>query len=301
LKKPDPTNAARQRRFRERRKDAGVTKLSAVTAVTEAEESPVSAEISISLPTQAVDEPAQVGRYANRYGTDVLTLLVAFALAAVSAGFSIVGMTSVFGGAFWPIVGMGCVLELAKLRSVALIGMRRGSRPVRAGLVLLVAALMGLNAIGAYGFLAKAHIGQAVAGDVAVAGRLAEVNARVGVQADLLSDLDRRLAQIDEAIEKAIQRGRSGSAMALAADQRKVRDQLSGQRAAVARILAELKTERAAVDGQRKVVEAELGPVRFMAALIGVDSELAMRYFILAVSCLLDPAAVLLLLCATRR
>ena len=64
--------------------------------------------------------------------------------------------------------------------------------------------------------------------------------------------------------------------------------------------LATLKVEEAAVDGERKVVEADLGPARYSATLIGATDEVAMRYFILVVALLLDPAAVLLLLAHSR-
>ena len=57
--------------------------------------------------------------------------------------------------------------------------------------------------------------------------------------------------------------------------------------------------EKAAVDGERKAVEADLGPVRYLATLLGSTDEATMRYFILIVALLLDPAAVLLLLAAT--
>jgi hypothetical protein len=40
------------------------------------------------------------------------------------------------------------------------------------GLGMLMAVQVGLNAIGAYGFLAKAHIGHAVGADVETAGRV---------------------------------------------------------------------------------------------------------------------------------
>ena len=59
--------------------------------------------------------------------------------------------------------------------------------------------------------------------------------------------------------------------------------------------------EKAAVDGERKAVEADLGPVRYLATLLGSTDEATMRYFILIVALLLDPAAVLLLLAATHR
>jgi hypothetical protein len=47
--------------------------------------------------------------------------------------------------------------------------------------------------------------------------------------------------------------------------------------------------------------EADLGPVRYLATLIGSTDEQNMRYFILVVALLLDPPAVLLVLAATRR
>jgi len=55
------------------------------------------------------------------------------------------------------------------------------------------------------------------------------------------------------------------------------------------------------VDGERKAVEADLGPVRYLATLLGSTDEQIKRWFILVVTLLLDPAAVLLLLAATHR
>jgi hypothetical protein len=51
----------------------------------------------------------------------------------------------------------------------------------------------------------------------------------------------------------------------------------------------------------RKVAEADLGPVRYLATLLGAGDQDVLRWFVLVVSSLLDPAAVLLLLAATRR
>ena len=55
------------------------------------------------------------------------------------------------------------------------------------------------------------------------------------------------------------------------------------------------------MDGERKAVEADLGPVRYLATLLGSTDEATMRYFILVVALLLDPAAVLLLLATSER
>jgi hypothetical protein len=72
------------------------------------------------------------------------------------------------------------------------------------------------------------------------------------------------------------------------------------QREAAQNALADLRIEKAKVDGERKAVEADLGPVRYLATLLGSTHEATMRWFILVVALLLDPAAVLLLLAATH-
>jgi hypothetical protein len=60
-------------------------------------------------------------------GITIATLTAALALATVSGGFSVYGMTSIFTGALWPVIGMGAALELGKLSAVAWLGHRHGS------------------------------------------------------------------------------------------------------------------------------------------------------------------------------
>src|SRR5258706_1761509 len=69
----------------------------------------------------------------------------------------------------------------------------------RLNLVGLVAGLAIINAIGAYGFLAKAHIDHALAGDLAVSGRAADIDAGISVQADKVADLSKQIADLDAA------------------------------------------------------------------------------------------------------
>jgi hypothetical protein len=78
------------------------------------------------------------------------------------------------------------------------------------------------------------------------------------------------------------------------------RNSLSDKLAVESKTLADLKVEKAAVDGERRTIEADFGPVRYPATLLGAADQDVMRWFILAVALLLDPAAVLLLLAAAR-
>jgi hypothetical protein len=148
-------------------------------------------------------------------GLTSVTLAAALGLATVSAGFSITGLTSIFVGAFWPVIGMGIALEVGKLSAVAWLGRHQGTA-LKVALALLVAVLMTLNAVGAYGFLAQAHISHAVVGEVATLARGADVAARLSVQAGVVADIDRRIAQIDGAVEKTTAKGRTAAAMSLA-------------------------------------------------------------------------------------
>ena len=91
------------------------------------------------------------------------------------------------------------------------------------------------------------------------------------MQASVLADIDRRIGQIDAAVEKATSKGRTGTLMALAEDQRKTRTELVAQRVGKSRALAGLQVEKASVDGERAKVGADLGPVRYLTTLLGAS------------------------------
>jgi hypothetical protein len=112
---------------------------------------------------------------------------------------------------------------------------------------------------------------------------------------------DRRIAQIDRAVETATAKGKAVGAMQLASDQRRNRADLAAERGRAGQALAALQVEKAGVEGERRKVEADLGPVRYLATLVGAGDQNVLRWFILVVALLLDPAAVLLLAAASAR
>jgi len=161
----DPTSAERSRRFRERRKLASVT---LPVAPTVAETVMETVAPPVALPSRTVtvlarvepektndikvsatvdrDRDATVAtvdsatvRHVDRVtvlpperratGVTVSTLVAALALATVSAGYSITGLTSIFVGSFWPVVALGVSFELGKLSAVAYLGRHWWSCP----------------------------------------------------------------------------------------------------------------------------------------------------------------------------
>jgi hypothetical protein len=300
-KAKDPTGAQRQARFRRKRKSEVTAR-----AINGATPAAVTVPAAIAHDTPPPQEGRDIPVISSRNGSTgvtVATLTAALALATVSGGFSISGMTAVFVGATVPVIGMGVALELGKLSAIAWLGHQRrsASRALKLSITVLVTVLMTLNAVGCFGYLSRAHIAQAVAGDVGVTGRSADIEARLAMQAGVVADLDRRIAQIDNAIARATEKGRTSAAMKLAEDQRRTRSDLAAERVREGKALATLQVEKAGIEGERRKVEADLGPVRYLAILLGADDQDVLRYFILVVAVLLDPAAVLLLLAAARR
>ncbi len=117
------------------------------------------------------------------------------------------------------------------------------------------------------------------------------------------SDLDRRLAQIDAAVEKATEKGRTTAAMKLADDQRKARAGLVDERNREAGALAALKVERASVAANGRRIETESAPIRYVAELLGADtdSERAIRWLIALMVLCCDPLAIALTAAASAR
>jgi hypothetical protein len=136
-------------------------------------------------------------------------LIVALALASVSAAFSIDGLTAIFAGAFWPIITMGAALEVGKLVAAAWLTAHWNSAPPlpRLVLVAMIGVLMSLNAIGVFGFLTRAHVDHMAVVDQALADRAADAEVRLAMQIRTVADLDRRIAQIDAAVEESTRKG----------------------------------------------------------------------------------------------
>jgi hypothetical protein len=282
--------------------DALAMPSAAVTnAVTQGTAGPMPAVVAAEQGAAAagiVTQPRRHGRV-----TTAAIVLAALSLAACSAGFEITGFAAIFPGAVLPVTCMGVALELGKLTGAAWLGRCRHT-PVtlRVAVTALVVVLMALNSIAVFGFLSRAHLAHLAADEATIARHTAQVDADIAVQADVVGDLDRRIAQVDAVIGAATSRGRTQSALEIIRDQSANRAHLIEQWQAAAEKLAQFKARLAEVAGDRRDFEAaDLGPLKFLAALIGAGDEQTMRAFILIVSLLLDPAAVLLLLAANAR
>jgi hypothetical protein len=245
--------------------------------------------------------------YSQRHvgAVDIAAYTAAIALAGAAAWFSIKGMVVLFPGSPVPVIAMAVAMEAAKLITAGWLARRWRATALiwRAALVAFVFGLAVINAAGVYAQLVAAHVGERGAATSRLKERTADLDARIDVQAHTVADLDRRLAQIDAAVEKATEKGRTTAAMKLADDQRKARAGLVDERRREAGTLAALQAERASVAAQGRKIEMEAAPIRYVAELLGVDtdSERAIRWLIALMVLCCDPLAIALTAAASAR
>jgi hypothetical protein len=322
----DPTGAERQARFRQNHKRNGRKKgkrnnqkrgerAPTVTpdvapivtpAPVLADAPPIAPTVTQSDRVEGVTPPRETRpRRRHDAAVDVAAYVVAVGLAGAAAFFSIRGMVVIFPGSPVPVVIMAIAMESAKLVTAGWLARRWTTTAGiwRAALVVFIFGLAVINATGVYAQLVSAHVGERGEATYRLEERTADLEARIDVQAHKVADLDRRLGQIDTAIEESAKRGRTKSALSAIESQRKIRGELADERNREAGVLAALKAERASVAAQGRRIETEATPIRYVAELVGADtdSERAIRWLIALMVICCDPLAIALTAVASAR
>ena len=240
-------------------------------------------------PVRAAAEPAA--------GADVAAYTAAIALAGVAAWFSVRGMTVLFPGAPSSVMVLAVTMEGTKLVTTGWLAARWSATPwvLRFVLMAFVAGIALINGVGVFSQLVSAHVGERGAAQAAVESQEASLAAKLELAAGKVADLDRRLGQIDTAIETAAKSGKTNTALSAIESQRRARAALAGEREQAA-TLATLKAERAQMAARGHQAEAEAAPIRYVAEMVGAstDSEQAIRWLILAMVLCADPLAIAL-------
>lgn len=234
-----------------------------------------------------------------------IALLMALAISGVAGYFSIIGLTAIFSGAFWPVLIMGTVLEAGKLvtaswlyRNWHIIG-----RTLRVYLTSAVILLMFITSMGIFGFLSRAHIEQQLNAQNGDVEQVQILDSKIQYLQQQIDDVDKQVAQIDDNIAKLTEKGQAKTSLNAIAQQRQTRDGLVAKKDKLVTDMGDLKTQRITIDGRVKKMEAEVGPLKYIAALIfddpGTDQlEKAVRIVIIILVFVFDPLAVVLLIAA---
>lgn len=240
----------------------------------------------------------------------LITLLTAFCISGIAAYYSIVGLTAIFAAAYWPIVIMGGVLEVGKVVTTLWLHYNwdRAEWKIKSYLVSAVGVLMLITSMGIFGFLSKSHLDQAVpSGDVQAQVRL--FDEKIKTQRDNIDSARKALTQLDSAVDQTMARTTDDTGATKSANlrrsQQKERGRLQADIDAAQKQITVLQEQRAPIASQYRKVEAEVGPIRYIAALIYGDKadqnmlEAAVRWVIIIIVLVFDPLAIVLILAAT--
>ena len=240
-----------------------------------------------------------------------MTLFVALALSTVAAWYSIIGLTAIFAGAVIPIIIMGSVLEVAKVTTTVWLRKywKYSSWMLKIYLVPAVMALALMTSMGIFGFLSKAHMDQGI-GTGDVAAKVAMFDEKIKIQRDNISANRAMLAQMDTQVNDIMSKGDSERAVERSVT---IRKQQANERAKLLKDIEtsnlniqKLNEERAPIASELRTAEAEVGPIKYIAAFIYGDNpdanllERAVRWVIVLLVVVFDPLAILLVIGANQ-
>ena len=240
-----------------------------------------------------------------------LLLLIALTISVTAAFYSIAGLTAIFAAAFWPIVIMGSVLELGKVITTVWLHKYwdRAALQFKLYLVPAIGILMLITSMGIFGFLSKAHLDQAVpAGDVSAQVQI--FDDKIKTERDNIEAARKALkqmdAQVDEKLSRTTDDRGAERAVQIRRTQAKERTTLQNEISSAQKKISALQEQRAPIASQARKVEAEVGPIKYIAALIYGDNpdsnllEKAVRWVIILIVLVFDPLALVLILAADQ-
>ena len=242
----------------------------------------------------------------------ILLFTVALALSAVAAWYAIVGLVAIFAASAVPIMIMGGLLEASKLVVASWLYRNWNEIPklFKAYFLTALIVLMLLTSMGIFGFLSKAHLDQAVPTGDAVA-KLEIIDDKIKTQKENIDVARRTISQLDRQVEETLNRTATQDTNAGVNRSVTIRRQQAKERATLAKDIESAQTEISKLTQERiplaqevRKIEAEVGPVKYIAALIYGDNpdqnllESAVRIVTLLIVFVFDPLAVLLLVAA---
>ena len=236
-----------------------------------------------------------------------LALLSGLTISAVAIWYSVAGLVSIFAAAVTPIIVMGVALEVSKLIATVWLKLNWTRAPIfiRSYLLAAIAVLMVITSMGIFGFLSKAHSDQTlVSGDVQ--SKIAVYDEKLKTEKDNIDANRKALKQLDESVDQVMGRSQdekgAEKAVAIRKSQQKERGRLAQDITDSQKKITALNEERAPIAAEVRKVEAEVGPIKYIAAFIYGDNpdanvlERAVTWVIIIIVSVFDPLAVILLL-----
>ena len=236
----------------------------------------------------------------------VLTFLSAISISVIAAGYSIIGLATLFAGAAVPIIAMGTALEIGKLVAASWLyhNWRSDLVPVslKTYLYSAIIVLIFITSMGIFGFLSKAHLDQVkpVSGNNI---KIELLDTQINQQQIIIDRSQKTLDLLDKGLEVYIDKEYVTRGLKERKKQKPERDALQLAINNASDEIARLVNEKSKLELEQNKIEAEVGPIKYIAELIYGDQakemfDEAVRIVILILIFVFDPLAVLLLIAA---
>jgi len=236
----------------------------------------------------------------------LLTFLSAISISIIAAGYSIIGLATLFAGAAVPIIAMGTALEIGKLVSASwLYNNWRSSmvpKTLKAYLFSAIIVLIFITSMGIFGFLSKAHLDQ-VKPTSSNTIKVKTIDNQITRQQNIIDRSEKTLVQLDKSIEVYLNNDYATRGLKERKKQEEERRELNNAIKNASDEIAKLSTEKSNLQLEQDKIEAEVGPIKYVAELIYGENaqenfDSAVRIVILILIFVFDPLAVLLLIAA---
>ena len=229
----------------------------------------------------------------------ILTFLSAISISVIAAGYSIIGLATLFAGAVIPIIAMGSALEVGKLVAASWLYNNWNSdvpRLLKAYLFGAIIVLIFITSMGIFGFLSKAHLDQ-VKPTSSNNIKIELLDNQINQQQLIIDRSQKTLDQLDKALEVYIEKEFVTRGLKERKKQEVERNELNNAINKASDKIAELTNQKANLNLEQDKIEAEVGPIKYVAELIygekGKDNlEKSVRIGILIWIFVFDPLAV---------
>ena len=234
----------------------------------------------------------------------LVTLITALGISAVAAFYSIVGLMAIFSASALSIAVMGIVLEIGKLITASWLyqNWKRVPFLLKSYLTIAVVILMFITSMGIFGYLSKAHIDQG-SGTSELYVKVERLDNRIASERKVIKRAETQLSALDSALEKYVELGAVSKGLQKREDQEQERNTLTNIINNAQTKIDKLLDEKSEYKLQINSFEVEVGPLKYISALVYGDEALdyidtAVRAVILILVFVFDPLAVLLIIAA---
>ena len=238
--------------------------------------------------------------------TILITFLSAISISVIAAGYSIMGLATLFAGAVVPIIAMGSALEVGKLVAASWLynNWRNKLVPktIKLYLTFAVVVLIFITSMGIFGFLSKAHLDQ-VQPTSSNNIKIELIDNQINQQNLIITRANKTLTLLDKTLEKYVDMEYVTRGLKEREKQKPERDTLTLAINEASDKIAELSDKKGALQLEQDKIEAEVGPIKYIAELIYGENakdhfDKAVRWVIIVLIFVFDPLAVLLLIAA---